>query len=197
MSFAKIPRAILKHPIAHDPECLAVFIHMILGAAWEDKEIKFNGETVALKRGQLIFGRQSYSQKTGVPEAALRRSIRRLKKWQLIGDQTSHRFTVITLLPGDLWRDVVTENGTTKNIYNNNNNITPKEDGKTPSIQEVTNTIKSKGIKIDAEDFFQYYDARGWTFPNGQKIVSWIPLAYSWAKRKAEKAEPDSWEVMK
>ena len=197
MSFVQIPRAIREHPLGGDPESLALFIHLVVNAAWKDQEVTFNGEKITLKRGQTIFGRTSYSQRTGLSEAALRRSIRRLKKWRIIGGQSSHRFTVITLLPSDLWRDDVTRSGTKNNIYNNNNNITPKEDGKTPSIQEVTNTIKSKGIKIDAEDFFQYYDARGWKFPNGQKIVSWIPLAYSWAKRKAEKAEPDSWEVMK
>ena len=197
MSFAKVPRAILKHPISHDAESLSVFIHMILGAAWEDKTITFNGESVSLKRGQLIYGRQSWSQKTGLSEAALRRSIRRLKKWQLIGDQTSHRYSIITLLPSDLWREVVTENGTTKNIYNNNNNIT-RQDAKKPSFPEVNNTIKAKKIKIDAEDFFNYYDARGWALPNGQPIVNWISLAYSWAKRDKDKADSQtSWEVVK
>ena len=196
--FAKVPRAILKHPIAHDAESLAVFIHMILGAAWEDKTITFNGEQVPLKRGQLIYGRQSWSIKTGLSEAALRRSIRRLKKWQLIGDQTSHRYSVITLLPSDLWRDVVTENGTTKNITSNTYNITKREDAKNPSFPEVNNTIKAKNIQVDAEDFFNYYETRGWTLPNGQPIVNWVALAYSWAKRDKAKANAEtSWEVVK
>ena len=196
MSFVQIPRALRDHPLGGDPESLALFIHLVINAAWKDQEVTFNGEKITLKRGQSIFGRTSYAQRTGLTEAALRRSIRRLKKWRLIGGQSSHRFTVITLVPSELWRGDVTESGTKNNIYNNNNNIT-EGDGKNPSLPEVVNTIKSEGIKIDAEDFFHYYDARGWTFPNGHKIVNWIPLAYSWAKREKTKAEPDSWEVVK
>lgn len=196
MSFVQIPRAIREHPLGGDPESLALFIHLVVNAAWQDQEVTFNGEKLALKRGQTIFGRTSYAQRTGLTEAALRRSIRRLKKWRLIGGQSSHRFTVITLLPSELWRGDVTESGTKNNIYNNTNNITEKV-GKNPTLPQVVNTIKSKGIRIDAEDFFNYYDARGWKLPSGQPIVNWISLAYSWAKRKAEKAEPDSWEVMK
>ena len=196
MSFVQIPRAIREHPLGGDPESLALFIHLVVNAAWKDQEVTFNGEKLALKRGQIIFGRTSYAKRTGLTEAALRRSIRRLKKWRIIGGQSSHRFTVITLLPSELWRGDVTESGTKNNIYNNNNNITEKV-GKNPTLPQVVNTIKSKGIKIDAEDFFNYYDARGWTLPNGQPIVNWISLAYSWAKRDKAKAEPDSWEVMK
>jgi len=196
MSFVQIPRALRDHPLGGDPESLALFIHLVINAAWKDQEMTFNGEKITLKRGQTIFGRTSYSQRTGLTEAALRRSIRRLKKWRLIGGQSSHRFTVITLLPSELWRGDVTESGTKNNIYINNNNITGKV-GKNPTLPQVVNTIKAKKIRVDAEDFFNYYDARGWKLPSGQPIENWISLAYSWAKRDKDKAEPDSWEVVK
>lgn len=196
MSFVKLPRAIREHPLGGDPECLAVFVHLLINAAYEDQEVMFNGEKLQIKRGQLIFGRQSYAQRIGVTEATLRRAIRRLKKWRLIGGESTKRYTVITLLPSDLWRDVDLANGTKKNIYNNNTNITEKV-GKNPTLPQVVNTIKAKKIRVDAEDFFNYYDARGWRLPNGQPIVNWISLAYSWAKRDKAKAEPDSWEVVK
>jgi hypothetical protein len=196
MSFVQIPRALRDHPLGGDPESLSLFIHLVINAAWKDQEMTFNGEKITLKRGQTIFGRTSYSQRTGLTEAALRRSIRRLKKWRLIGGQSSHRFTVITLLPSELWRGDVTESGTKNNIYINNNNITGKV-GKNPTLPQVVNTIKAKKIRVDAEDFFNYYDARGWKLPSGQPIENWISLAYSWAKRDKAKAEPDSWEVVK
>lgn len=196
MSFVKLPRAIREHPLGGDPESLALFVHLLINAAYEDCEKVIDGKKIPLKRGQVIFGRTSYAKRIGVTDAVLRRSIRRLKKWQLIGSQSTQRYSVITLLPSDLWQVGDTDCGTKKNIYNNNTNITEKV-GKNPTLPQVVNTINSKGIKIDAEDFFNYYDARGWTFPNGNKIANWIPLAYSWAKRKAEQAEPDSWEVVK
>ena len=196
MSFVKLPRAIREHPLGGDPECLAVFVHLLLNAAYQDHEAVIDGKKIPLKRGQLIFGRTSYAKRIGVSDAVLRRSIRRLKKWQLIGSQSTQRYSVITLLPSDLWQTVDTESGTKKNIYNNNNNITGKG-GKNPTLPQVVNTIKSKGIRVDPEDFFNYYDARGWTLPSGQPIANWISLAYSWAKRDKDKAEPDSWEVVK
>ena len=196
MSFVKLPRAIREHPLGGDPECLAVFVHLLINAAYQDHDAVVDGKKIPLKRGQLIFGRTSYAQRNGVSDAVLRRSIRRLKKWQLIGSQSTQRYSVITLLPSDLWQGCGTDSGTKKNIYNNNNNITGKG-GKNPTLPQVVNTIKSKGIRVDPEDFFNYYDARGWTLPNGQPIVNWSSLAYSWAKRDKAKAEPDSWEVVK
>jgi hypothetical protein len=79
MSFVQIPRALRDHPLGGDPESLALFIHLVINAAWKDQEVTFNGEKITLKRGQSIFGRTSYAQRTGLTEAALRRSIRRLK----------------------------------------------------------------------------------------------------------------------
>jgi len=196
MSFVKLPRAIREHPLGGDPESLALFVHLLINAAYQEQDAVIDGKRITLKRGQVIFGRTSYAKRIGVSDAVLRRSIRRLKKWQLIGSEATQRFSVITLLPSDLWQTRDTESGTKKNIYNNNNNITEKV-GKNPTLPQVVNTIKSKGIRVDPEDFFNYYDARGWTLPSGQPIANWISLAYSWAKRDKDKAEPDSWEVVK
>lgn len=197
MSFAKLPREIRNHWIAKDPQALAVFIHLLLDAAYQDQEVIFNGEKIMLREGELILGRHSYAQKTGVSEAVLRRVLRRLKTDQVIGGRTTKRYSVITLLPSELWRPTNHTVDHKEEYINNNNNITEKV-GKNPTLPQVVNTFKSKGIQIDAEDFFNYYDARGWTFPNGTKIVNWIALAYSWAKRDKDKAKPEtSWEVVK
>ena len=196
--FVKIPRALRDHPLGGDPEALAVFIHLVINAAYQDQEVVFNGEKLPLKRGQLIYGRTSYAQKIGITESAIRRVMRRLEKWQLIGSKTTKRFSVITLLASDLWQDNDLANGIKKNIPSNINNIKNQEDAKKPSLPEITNFIKAKKLSVDAEDFFNYYDTRGWVFPNGQSIVKWQSLAYSWSKREAAKAKPEtSWEVVK
>lgn len=196
--FVKIPRALRDHPLGGDPEALAVFIHLVMNAAYQDQEVVFNGEKLPLKRGQLIYGRTSYAQKIGITESAIRRVMRRLEKWQLIGSKTTKRFSVITLLASDLWQDNDLANGIKKNITSNINNIKTQEDAKKPSLPEITNFIKAKKLSVDAEDFFNYYDSRGWTFPSGQKIITWQSLVYSWSKREAAKAKPEtSWEVVK
>ena len=196
--FVKIPRALRDHPLGGDPEALAVFIHLVINAAYQDQEVVFNGEKLPLKRGQLIYGRTSYAQKIGLTESAIRRVMRRLEKWRLIGSQTTKRFSVITLLASDLWQDNDLANGTKKNITSNINNIKTQEDAKKPSLPEITNFIKAKKLSVDAEDFFNYYDSRGWMFPSGQKIITWQSLVYSWSKREAAKAKPEtSWEVVK
>lgn len=64
---------------------------------------------------------------------------------------------------------------------------TPPREGKNfkaPSLEELTEFCQPHGI--DAEYFYDYYEARGWKFNGGGKMKNWKATVKMWAKRNKE-----------
>ena len=49
-----------------------------------------------------------------------------------------------------------------------------------PTIEEVSEYIKSKNITINAEKFWHYYEARGWKYKGNQAMKSWKSAVVTW-----------------
>lgn len=67
-------------------------------ANYEDKETLFNGKAIRVKRGQLITGRHSLNEQTGIHESKIVRILKSLEIEQQIEQQKTNRFTVITIV---------------------------------------------------------------------------------------------------
>lgn len=93
----KLQRDIMDHWIAQDCEYLAVWIRMLAEANFDDRKSVINGALVEVKRGQLVFGLESYSAKTGVSIKRLRRLLELLESDGMIGRQRSNKFSLITI----------------------------------------------------------------------------------------------------
>jgi hypothetical protein len=123
----KLHRKLQNHWIAKDPELLAVWIHMLLDANHSKKVTEFNGSMIAVDRGQFVFGRKAYSQKTGVSESKIRRLLDRQLTDQQIAIQTTSRYSVITLLSYDSYQlndqQTTSKPTTSKEVKNINNYI--------------------------------------------------------------------------
>ena len=52
-----------------------------------------------------------------------------------------------------------------------------------PTIDEVDKHCRERGNNIDAEQFWAYYDARGWELSKGKKMTSWKSCIVTWEKR--------------
>ena len=50
-----------------------------------------------------------------------------------------------------------------------------------PSLAEVEEYCREKGLNIDARKFYDYYSANKWT-SEGKKIRSWKALAHTWER---------------
>lgn len=67
------------------------------------------------------------------------------------------------------------------NINNNiNNNINTQKFIK-PTIEEIFEYCKSRQNNIDAEHFYYFYEARGWTV-SGRKMKDWKAAVITWEK---------------
>ncbi|MCF0236457.1 MAG: hypothetical protein HUK09_07185 [Bacteroidaceae bacterium] len=62
--------------------------------------------------------------------------------------------------------------------------------GGLPSRDEVMAHWSSQGWRSDAEAFFDYYEARGWTGPRGQRIARWRVAAANWERHFRDRIEP-------
>lgn len=49
-----------------------------------------------------------------------------------------------------------------------------------PSVEEVRQYIESEGYSIDAQQFVDYYEARGWELSKGRKVKDWKACVRTW-----------------
>lgn len=97
----KLQRDIMDHWIAQDAEYLAVWIRMLSEANFEQQTKMFNGQVITVERGQLIFGLDSYSEKTKVSVMRLRRLVELLEKHQMINRVIKSKYSLISIVNYD------------------------------------------------------------------------------------------------
>lgn len=121
-------RKILNWEWYDDTNTFRLFLHLLLTANYEDAD--FRGMKV--RRGQLIFGRQTTSKKLGLSEREIRTSLDRLKTSGETSTQTTNRFSIITICNYEKYQRETTSQTSTEttgerhakrpqyNKYNNN-----------------------------------------------------------------------------
>ena len=102
----KIHRALLDHWCATEPEALAVWVRLLCEANFEDKKANVCGQLVEVKRGQLVFGLDAFSARSGVSVKKLRRIIDMLIRDGMVGRQVMSKFSIITITCYDKHQDV-------------------------------------------------------------------------------------------
>jgi len=93
----KIKRGLLKHWCASDPNFLAVWVHLLADANFETKKTLINSNVVELDRGQLFFGLNAFSKKSGVSVSKLRRVMKVLENEHMIDRQKTNKYSIITI----------------------------------------------------------------------------------------------------
>lgn len=94
----KLHRGLFEHWIASDPDFLSVWVRMLTEANFEDKRQLFNGSLLDIKRGQIIFGLDAWSAKTGVGISKLRRLLFLLENDSMINRQKTNKFSLISIV---------------------------------------------------------------------------------------------------
>lgn len=142
--YVRIPRDIYSKPaVSMDADSIAVFMYLVMNAAWADFETYFNGKRVVLKPGQLATGRKKIAAETGVNENKIYRVLKRYENEHLIEQLVTAHGSLISLL---FWDSVADCEQPVEQQTNN----------KRTTSEQPVNTIKrrkeEKKINIYSED---------------------------------------------
>lgn len=141
----KIHRALLDHWCATEPEALAVWVRLLCEANFEDKKSLINGCLVDVKRGQLVFGLDAFSAKSGVSVMKLRRIISMLESDGMINRQKTSKYSLISIACYDKYQE---DNRQASGLeQSKDNQITaPKEVKKSRSEEDLLSRQRDEAI---------------------------------------------------
>lgn len=138
LGWLKIHRDLLSHWCSQDPNFLAVWIRLLLEANFETKKTLINYSPIEVKRGDVIFGLNAFSEKSGVPVSKLRRIMKVLEDEGMIDRQKTNKYSIISIAKYDQYQlddrqeavkqqsdDIQTTTPKETNNYNNNKKTTP------------------------------------------------------------------------
>ena len=97
-------RKMLDNWVAQEPELLAMWVRLLLDANHTDTKCMFNGCHIEIKRGQLIFGLNAFSIKSGISESKVRRYISLLEKDGMISRLKTNKYSVISIVNFDSYQ---------------------------------------------------------------------------------------------
>lgn len=169
-------------------------------AAWEDKQVRFNGVLFNLKRGQLVTARSFISNGFGIGEQVTRTFLENLEKAGMVNLQTNQRATIITICNYDKFQSFENADNqpTNQELTNsqpaanhNNKELITKEDKEgTANAEAATAERISKKAEADAlnADFEKLWAAwRPFEMDKGNKSTA--NKSYAKARATAEHQE--------
>lgn len=197
----RVQRAILDHWVFSEADALKLWVYLLMSANYEDKSRSFNGRLIQVKRGQLIYGRHAVSQRLGISEAKLRRYMKQFVKDEMISQQRTNKYSVITITCYEKYQDA-SQQTTGKSPTASRQSAIPKQvtsnkkQFKAPSVGEVEAYCESRGNGIKAEAFVDYYETRGWMVGK-HKMKSWQSAVRTWENRRKEQQPKNekTWEL--
>lgn len=130
-------------------EFVHLWVHILLKANHQEKEIWFNGENVLVKRGQFITGRKKLSEETGIGESKVDRILKCFKNEQQIEQQTTSRNRMITIVRYDEYQKL--------NSKLNNERTTTEQQVNTNNNDNNTNNV-NKEIKVSVLEFINLFN---------------------------------------
>ena len=122
----KVHRALLDHWCATEPEALAVWVRLLCEANFESKKSMINGCLIDVERGQLVFGLDAFSKKSGVSVSKLRRIISMRESDGMISRQKTSKYSLISIACYDKYQEDDRQI-TGKSQANHNQIAAPKE----------------------------------------------------------------------
>jgi len=127
--YIKLYRSLLEKGFYNNSKYVHLWIHILLKANWEEKEILWNGKLVKLKSGQFITGRKTLSKETKIKESTIEDILKTFENEQQIRQRTTTKFRIITIQNWDKYQDA-SKNPTAKATTEQQQSDTDKKDNK-------------------------------------------------------------------
>lgn len=203
-TYIKLFHKILSWGWYGDTNTFRVFMHILLKANYKETEYK----GYKLKPGDCVFGRKTWAEELGLSERQVRTALEHLKSTNEVTTKTTNRFTIVHVEKWEFWQ--IEEGYTTNESTNKKSNKRPTSDqqattpkdiysknidsttitttkGMPPTREEVKAYVAEKGLQIDADYFFDYYEEMKWVKANGKAVSNWKLTACTWDKNERKK----------
>ena len=178
-------------------EMVHLFIYLLLNANHEKGEWR----GIIVERGQIITGRNTLTEKTGITQQTIRTCLNRLKSTNEITITSTNKYSIITICNYESYQGCVngsnqqinqlpnqqlTSNqpATNQQLTTNNNNKNEKKLKKyyniPPSFEEIELRYKERGLKnFVPATFFAHYETNGWMVGKN-KMKNWDAALTYW-----------------
>lgn len=188
----KLHNKFLKWEWYSEPNMVAFWIHLLLGANWQDK----NWKGQPIKRGQLVVGRKKLAKQTGLSEQQVRLCLTRLKTTNEITIKATNKYSVITIVK---WEEYQSKRKKQPAIQpatqpTNNQQTTTTKDNKEykdiyisipPKIEDVKKYCLERNNGVDFNKWFDFYSAKDW-FIGKNKMKDWRAAVRTWEQNKKQ-----------
>lgn len=123
--------------LAH-PKALALFLYLLLNAAWKPFKHTTRWGIVEIRRGQIVTGRLMLAAKLKQSEQNIRTALKMLAKMEILTIQTTNDFSIITLVNYDKYQTLTSDltSKVTSASPAPNQRLTTEEEGNKGSIEE-------------------------------------------------------------
>ena len=194
--YIQLYRQILDSAVFANPNYLKIWLWIIIKANHKDKEvpIKIGGgsSTIAVKRGEFLFGRNSSSEELCMSGSMIYRTLQKFEKWKMITIKSNNQYSVISVCNYDTYQSTINTERTTDepdlnqtrtrrepdvNTTNNDNN--DNNDNK-KSILVATDSDES--ISTQAMEVSEYLYESIIMWDSNHKYANSKPSLKSWAK---------------
>ncbi len=180
----KLHRSLLDKGWIKKAEYVQLWMVILLMASHDDREYFWNGKTIILQSGQLITGRKSLSEKTGINENKIERILKCFKSEQQIEQQTTSTSRLISILNWDKYQQseqpfeqrVNNERTTSEQRVNTNKEL--NNDNNVKNDNNLYNDTKIKFFNLSIEDEVWKESLMKATKLNYDNVDSWI-IAFS------------------
>jgi len=210
MGFIKIYRTIREWGWYDDPSMLSLWVHLLLSVNWKDGD--WHGEKIG--RGSMITSTAKLSADTGLSIKQVRTCLERLVDGGQIVRKVTNKWTKITVCNYDAYQSDDDNEGQAKGeqtaskrqadgnqtatIEKGKNAITEIEKKTSnevkesstrrfvrPTVDQVREYCYQNGYDIDAENFINYYDSKGWVVGKSP-MKDWKAAVRTWVKNRRE-----------
>ena len=197
----RVQRSLVEHWLWQDePYSFGqAWIDLLLTASWKDHKSYFHGELEHKKAGTVYTSKRYLADRWKWNRRKLDKFLSALESDKMVEIESTKYCTTINIVNYTMYQDVRTTTApplhhdcTTNNKDNKdnkgniNNNISRAR--ARPTVDEIQAYCDERLNGIDAQQFFDYYEARGWKYGTGKPMVDWKAAVRTWERnRKSDK----------
>jgi hypothetical protein len=193
----KLHRKLLESPIFKDALAFQLWVYILLKANHKDGNCLIGNTMVDIKRGELLTGRKSLSEATGLNESKVRRLLKLFENSEKVTIKKTTKYSIISIVNYSDYQESdqqpTNNRPTTDQQPTTNKNVKNEENVKKidvkrfspPTLAELQDYCKEKNYIIDADRFINFYESKGW-YVGKNKMKSWRAAVNNWSKPKQE-----------